>query len=113
MLLSIIFASFYGGLALCTALFAFNMSRIFVWAWQDALAGRARTQASRQWLALGLPPRTVEEVAILEGRSVVAWTSDSAESFLAPYTPQPGDLDGLAKAVQVLCSLPAHATIDS
>lgn len=53
-------------------------------------------QESLSFLALGFPPRTVEEFFMLEGRSFTGWTSDSLESFLSPYTPLAGDLDGLA-----------------
>lgn len=53
-------------------------------------------QDSLAALAAGFAPRTVEEVFLLEGRAFTGLTSDSLESFLAPYEPQPHDLDGLA-----------------
>ena len=94
------YISFYGSLALAAALFAGNVALIAHSAVSDYRASRRREQDSRSWLAAGLQPRTVEEVAMLEGRSLTGITSDSNEAFLAAYEPQPGDLDGLAVVVE-------------
>ena len=81
------------------ALLALNLTLAVTSTISDSRARSRQEQTSRAYLASGFVPRNVEEIALLEHRHLLGWTSDSIECFLSPYDPQPHDLDGLAALV--------------